>query len=236
MSFKMIDISEYKQSVVNRFTRIINSAKKGTYDEQALPAYTNSNKLMNWLFWERVRVVINYLESVPNIGKVLDFGCGLGVMLPYLNQKACSIIAVDLEISMLERIGRSENWLNVVYATDLHDLIKLHQGTLDFILAMDVLEHIDNLEDTLSLFKILLKKNGKVIVSGPTENAWYKLGRVIAGYSGHYHKRNVYDILNGMQNMYKTKNIATLFSFIPLFVIAECCPNLLLDKCDQEMK
>jgi 2-polyprenyl-3-methyl-5-hydroxy-6-metoxy-1,4-benzoquinol methylase len=66
---------------------------------------------------------------------------------------------------------------------------------LDYIISADVLEHVEDLDNVLSVFKNSLSKSGKLIISGPTETKLYKLGRWVGGFQGHhFHKRNVYDI------------------------------------------
>jgi hypothetical protein len=40
----------------------------------------------------------------------------------------------------------------------------------------------------------MLKPGGRLLVSLPTENALYRLGRRIAGFSGHYHHANAASI------------------------------------------
>ena len=53
------------------------------------------------------------------------------------------------------------------------------QEYFDEIFALDCLEHIDKLEFELNQIKRVLKNNGSLIISGPTENILYKLGRFI---------------------------------------------------------
>jgi len=56
-----------------------------------------------------------------------------------------------------------------------------------------VLEHVRDLQGTLAALLRLLKACGQMIISGPTENAVYRLGRKLAGpeFSGDYHERRV---------------------------------------------
>ena len=55
------------------------------------------------------------------------------------------------------------------------------EASFDIIYALDVLEHINDLEPYVTLFSKLLVPGGTVIISGPTENIFYKIGRKIAG-------------------------------------------------------
>jgi 2-polyprenyl-3-methyl-5-hydroxy-6-metoxy-1,4-benzoquinol methylase len=71
-----------------------------------------------------------------------------------------------------------------------------------------VLEHIDDPEPVVQKLMALLAPGGKMIVSGPMENLLYKTGRWLAGFSGHYHVRNIYQIeqILAGQGMQKRKN------------------------------
>lgn len=81
-------------------------------------------------------------------------------------------------------------------------LDSIPDNALDFILATEILEHIEGVGTVLSDFRKKLKPGGKLIISLPTEDALYKLGRKIAGFSGEYHQE---DIMN-MDEVYKQEN------------------------------
>lgn len=89
------------------------------------------------------------------------------------------------------------------------------------IISMDVLEHIDNLQDVFAGFCRITKTGGMVVVSGPTENFFYKLGRMIAGkeYTGDYHVTNIYNVREVMKTFMETNTVATLYYPFPLFKI-----------------
>ena len=71
---------------------------------------------------------------------------------------------------------------------------ELAAQTIDTIIAAEVLEHIDPLGDTLAFFRNLIKRGGNLLVSLPTENFLYRLGRRMAGFDGHYHQSNAASI------------------------------------------
>jgi 2-polyprenyl-3-methyl-5-hydroxy-6-metoxy-1,4-benzoquinol methylase len=98
---------------------------------------------------------------------------------------------------------------------------------MDLIVALDVLEHVDNLQETVANFVRMLTRRGQLIVSGPTENYLYKLGRRIAGpeYSGDYHVRNIYDIRDMLARHFDVETFGTLFPLFPLFKLYRCIPR-----------
>lgn len=89
---------------------------------------------------------------------------------------------------------------------------------------MDVLEHVDDLEHTLDSFSQFLSKEGRLIISGPTENFFYRTGRKLAGYSGDYHCRNVHEIERSARLRFVTSRVAVLVPVVPLFVIFQGRP------------
>jgi SAM-dependent methyltransferase len=93
--------------------------------------------------------------------------------------------------------------------------------SFDLIIALDVLEHVHDLPGTLNELLALLKPDGQLIVSGPTENILYHLGRKVAGpeYSGAYHERGIAEIKNELAKTSTLHPIATLYWPIPLFEI-----------------
>ena len=51
---KQQTFKRYQADTISRFSAILTQAQPGTFDEQALSAYTNPNPAMRWLFWQRV--------------------------------------------------------------------------------------------------------------------------------------------------------------------------------------
>ena len=113
--------NEYKKDTIFRFEKILHNSPKGGWDEQGLPAYTKPNPLMRFLFWERVKAAMGYVTENSRSNICLDFGCGLGVMIPFLRNYADSIIAFDIDNELLKIIGNQQKWDNVTYSTELDD-------------------------------------------------------------------------------------------------------------------
>ena len=213
-----ISFRKYKRNFISLCRRILENCDPGEFNEQALPSYTNPNPLMRFLFWRRVKIIMDHISELENLDICMDFGCGLGVMIPYLNRRVKQVYAVDLDVSLLKEIGDDQGWTKVEYLTNLGNLKNLH-GKIDLILAMDVLEHVNDVEDILENFYELLSDDGIIIISGPTENQIYKIGRTLANFRGDYHERNIYDIIKKTEEKFKVLRIRTLFKLLPFFEI-----------------
>lgn len=161
-------------------------------DDMAIPSYLHWNPLINWLFWKRLDAVYSFLPD-RQLNSIMDYGCGIGSLLPALNQKANRVIGVDKRPQLARELVKIEQ----LPRTDIYDLTQFNDisdSSLDVITSADVLEHVDDLPWLVQQFRKQLKSDGILIVSGPTENALYRLGRKIAGFSGEYHVRTIEDI------------------------------------------
>jgi len=211
----------YRQQAVQFAKKILREGSSGEYDEQALPAYSHRNRLMRWLFWQRLRRVVRYLErKAPAGARVLDFGCGVGMLLPLLAWRGFQVTGVDLDIR------HTQSFLDAFHISDVtilsaSKLNELSPGQFDIITALDVLEHVPHLDETIVRLGDLLKPGGKLIVCGPTENALYRLGRRLAGFSGAYHLRNIEDIRQAVHKHFTTVSLGTIYSWLPLFKLFE---------------
>ena len=199
-------------------------AKNSSYeiDEAALPAYAHTNPLIDWLFWERLRVSFNYAGKHKPTGKVLDFGCGSGVLSYILSRSNFKVTAVDLDLGPLKLVRQFVDFPEGIDFMEA-DILKseLDADAYDVIFALDVLEHIENIDDYIRVFQRLLKPDGIVIVSGPTENYLYKIGRMIAGnkFTGHYHVTNIGRIKNDFKKSMEVKTIRRLQMPFVLFEV-----------------
>jgi 2-polyprenyl-3-methyl-5-hydroxy-6-metoxy-1,4-benzoquinol methylase len=187
------DFHSTKRVFKRAMTEVLAEGGSHALSEAALPAYSHRNPLVDLIFWQRLKISADQLRS-PEKLKVVDFGCGSGVMSQLLAQMGHEVIAVDLDFAPLEKVRRHVDFpANISFHNkDLAEL-DLPASSVDAIVALDVLEHIHDFESYLALFLRILKPGGRIIVSGPTENWLYKLGRKLAGkqFSGDYHHTNI---------------------------------------------
>jgi 2-polyprenyl-3-methyl-5-hydroxy-6-metoxy-1,4-benzoquinol methylase len=220
---KSADFQAYKTRYRSAIRRVLQDSERGRLDEAGFPAYSHRNPLINWLFWQRLQTAMKYIENRAPYEKVLDFGCGSGVMLSFLAQHSQHVTAMDIDLVPLERVKKyiplGENVL--VLDAKQSPISQLAPKSFDLINALDVLEHVDDLPGTLTDLLNLLKPGGQLIVSGPTENILYRVGRKLAGpeYSGEYHERGTAEIKRELARIAHVRQIATLYWPIPLFEV-----------------
>jgi 2-polyprenyl-3-methyl-5-hydroxy-6-metoxy-1,4-benzoquinol methylase len=179
----------YRTQYESLFRQFLEGSTNGHFDEAALPSYVHSNRLMSFLFWKRIETSLSLAGDLKN-HSVLDFGCGGGVTFKYLHANNCRITGCENQFPELPREVSRRLSIDSVISDDLCSL----DAKFDTIFALDVLEHVDDIAGILERLGFLLSEQGQLIISGPTESRFYQLGRQLAGFSGHYHVRTIYDI------------------------------------------
>ncbi|MBV6449985.1 MAG: Ubiquinone biosynthesis O-methyltransferase [Anaerolineales bacterium] len=217
------DFTAYKTRYRAAIRNVLAESEKGRLDEAGFPAYSSPNWLISWLFWKRILIAMNRIKQTAPHEHILDFGCGSGVMLPFLAQHSQRVTAIDIDLHPLEKVMQHIPLAANVDVIDANQtpISALAPKSFDLINALDVLEHVDNLPQTLSQLMKLLKPSGQLLVSGPTENILYQIGRKLAGpeYSGAYHERGIAEIKTELRKISRVEHIATLYQPIPLFEI-----------------
>lgn len=189
--------------------------------EMAIPSYLHWNPLIRWLMWKRLAVVQGLCTGL-RIDTVVDFGTGIGVMLPFLTGISDRVIAIDKHIEPATELCKRYE-LHGVELVEVDTLpLPLPDHSVDLILCLDVLEHIDDLQEITQELTRILKPGGMIVVSGPSENLIYRLGRLIAGFQNRatYHRRNVTDVNRFLAAHLTLEQRKVLFQPIRLFEIS----------------
>lgn len=190
-------------------------------DEMAVPSYTHWNPLIKWLMWKRLAVVQDLCGNL-RIGVAVDYGTGTGIMLAFLSQIANRVVAFDKFIAPASRLCELQN-LHNVELKDVDTLpVPLPDENVDLILCLDVLEHIQVLQETVKELVRVLKPKGRLVVSGPSENPIYKLGRLLAGFQKRatYHRWNIDDVNKALKTHLSLIQQKTLLGPVHLFDIS----------------
>jgi SAM-dependent methyltransferase len=221
------------------------TAPEGSLIESAVPSYAHKNRAIAWLFWRRIQLAAQYLAKQENVGRTLDFGCGVGVSLPLILDFAehADVHGADLKIQpakdLSDRMGFGEAHLHGGF----DEAVAAAEGPFDTIVALDVLEHFADLPERLEQIKQAMAPGGLLLVCGPTENWIYKMGRLLAGFRAlyksqdevehehedlnPYHHFTIYQIQKLMEQAgFDVEVVKTLFPVVPLFrVIAGRLPS-----------
>lgn len=155
-------------------------------EESCVPSYVHGNRLAAWVAWRRSKVAAQLYDRHSPAGPILDFGAATGE-LGHLIGKRGSYHIIEQDDLLA---NACERWQEVHRTT----LDEAKFGAFAAIFALDSLEHNEDIPSLVARLTPLLKPDGIFILSGPTENRFYRFGRRLAGFSGHYHHSNIFDI------------------------------------------
>jgi len=111
----------------------------------------------------------NIIRMVRDGSSVLDIGAGPGSITRELKlRRNCRITALDIDHQHVERLAE---FCDAAYQVDLNDSAwpKIFEGhdRFDAVIATDVLEHLWDPWETLSLMRGLINDDGEIIISLP---------------------------------------------------------------------
>jgi len=122
---------------------------------------------------------------------ILDIGCGIGQNLNLLSKKG-NYYGIDISSKNI-KINQKKFSKYKFLVADITKKTEFKNDFFDEIYCYDVLEHVDNLDKALNeIYRIINKKNGKLIVEVPTyfsESIFIKLNPKYNKQVGH--KRNL---------------------------------------------
>ena len=113
-------------------------------------------------------------NRVPLFGKrVLDIGCGGGILTEGLAGRGAVVVGIDLAEGPLEaaRLHALESGAEVDYRlTSAEDLARAEPGAFDVVTCMELLEHVPDPRSTLESCATLVKPGGHVFLSTINRN------------------------------------------------------------------
>jgi len=151
--------------------------------------YAHPNPLARHIFWQRLEIGHRLLREVRADSNVLDFGGGSGAFLPTLGRQFENVSVVDLDLNDARHVAKHYRLENVrLFETDITNWD--NNESYDLVTAMDVLEHFADKSMPYRFLETRLKPGGLLLVSLPTENWIYELGRMVLRKTkpaDHYH-------------------------------------------------
>ena len=112
----------------------------------------------------------HYVELVtryaPSGSKILDLGCGNGISARLLNLAGYDVVGTDISPLFLEE---ARNWENPKLRYQVCDVLELpfDNDSFDVICSNELIEHLPDVETALQEMIRVVRKGGKVVLSGP---------------------------------------------------------------------
>jgi SAM-dependent methyltransferase len=146
--------------------------------------------------WWQARAVLT-AQLLAQLGvtppaRVVDAGCGWGVTLEHLEQRGYQVVGIDLSLRGLQRLDQPGRTLVLA---DLNHPFPPEATLSDAVLALDVIEHLDDDRGALRRLGSLLKPGGWLVVSVPAIPELY----------------GEFDEIQGHRRRYLPETLATAF-------------------------
>lgn len=116
----------------------------------------------------RHRYILDLLKKdiIPKKTKVLDIGCGSGIMTKDLVKKGCEVWAVDISQNMLNASKKTiGDTSKAHYSVQDIEKLDLKSDFFDIVIASGVIEYLKEDNRAINEIKRVLKKNGVAIVT-----------------------------------------------------------------------
>ena len=139
----------------------------------------------HWWFSIRRKILGDLLTSI-NISKkewAIDIGCGVGSNLNVLSSKGIYSIGLDHSLYALTLVKKR---LELPLINGDLNKLPLRSNSIGLIVAMDVLEHLDNDVNGISEFYRVLKKGGKLILTVPAFGFLWGIQDKVTGHKRRY--------------------------------------------------
>ena len=185
-----------------------------TLEESCVPSYVHRNPLAAWTAWSRLTAAARLYARFAPAGPVLDFGSATGELRQVLEPIRGDYHFVEQNEVLVGALKKN------IPDARREDGADLGEGRFAAVFALDSLEHNEEIGPILETIARSLRPDGVFILSGPTENALYRLGRRLAGFDGHYHVQTIYDIERQAQACFSREARSLQPAGIPLFALS----------------
>ena len=170
----------------------------------------------HWWFVVRRKLLRLFLSSIdlPYGCVAMDIGCGVGSNLRILGSAGLNVIGLDRSFYALS-LARKRIKLPLLNG-DLNKL-PIRPGSVGLIVAMDILEHLDNDVGGIRSFYQALKKEGVLILTVPAFRPLWGIQDEITGHKRRYSRQEIVEKLRREGFEIMKSSYFNFFLFFPIF-------------------
>ena len=192
-----------------------------TSESDPIERLNHWNPLIRKAYRSRYSSCLN--QIIKHSGNLLELGIGGGYTIPFLINKGFKVIGLDLhdKLKYIKKIYEDVdslvrgNALNLPFVSD----------SIDVVLVVSLLEHLDDPKKAILEIKRVLKKNGKVVIGIPIKNfltsIWFFLTRSCAFHEHRSHRSIIKIIKKYLKVIYESK-LSLLFPFLTYYTVLRC--------------
>ena len=116
------------------------------------------------IFQRRNKIVKMFLPLADKKEIILDFGMGPGVFAEHCTENGYSYLGIDISTKMVER-AQSLKLANTKYRVGDIDSLNEYKGKMDYVLAIGLIDYVEEPSKVIQLLTNCLNKNGHLIIS-----------------------------------------------------------------------
>ena len=133
--------------------------------------FLETEKFPFWFkIWEASLILADYLATLPEKKKILELGCGLGVVSLFARAFGHEVLATDYEELPLKLLEKSANLNNLSLKIRKLDFLKPDlKETFDIIAASEVIFKKSFYEPLLNIFQTYLNPGGEILLAHSEE-------------------------------------------------------------------
>jgi|SRR3989344_7857881 len=195
----------------------------GEHLKKINPSWTYKKWSYRYTFEAKMHYILNLLDSLAKDTKILDAGCGQGLLVEEFHSRGYDIKGIDAFYS--SELVRKDDLLKNGFA----------DNTFDVILCLDVIEHFqkDEQEDVVKELTRILKPEGRIIWSIPnkgnlTARIFFFISKLSRTAKPEYHPgdRAISEYLSFMKKYLEIEDLKGLSPTIPLlFQLTQLFPQ-----------
>lgn len=157
----------------------------------------------HWWFESRKSIIKSFLKNkLKKKIDILDFGCGVGINLEMLSDFGNVFYYDDNKEAMYLNKNNKKFF-------QMKAISNLKKKKFDLIVALDVIEHINDDSKVVNYLSSLLKKNGKILITVPAYQFLFSLKDEILHHKRRYTKISLNKIMKKKFHIIKS----TYFNF-----------------------
>ena len=184
-----------------------------------LSSYDIETKVESFHWWFVVRrkllgLFLSFL-SLPHECVVLDIGCGTGSNLKILGMTGRTVIGLDRSFYALSLARKKTNF--PLLNGDLSKL-PIRPESVGLIVAMDILEHLDDDATGIRSFHQALKQQGVLIITVPAFGFLWGTQDEVTGHKRRYSRQEIVNKLRRGGFEIMKSSYFNFFLFFPIFV------------------
>lgn len=112
---------------------------------------------------------------------VVDVGCKFGLLRQYLRDRDLDYryVGIDIDPETLQRIASSDvretRERERFICHDLNEGLPVESGSADYVVCLEIMEHLENASAFLEEARRVLKPRGQVVISVPNPYCWMEV-------------------------------------------------------------